>query len=186
MSSESSDTRPKSIATVVVDLFGVAARSSTPVLASVSTASVVSGAISDTDPTNVVLPTPNPPATTIFAEIVAGPLATEPGVFWWSPIGAPRPAAARCESARSESTESTQNPFHETELRHLAGAGRGAMHHDEPNVRHIRQQHPDHPEREDQQRSHLGHRTWFEAQLAPRPMLHTRQRRPATAPRPGG
>jgi hypothetical protein len=31
----------------------------------------VSGTISDTDPTNVVLPTPNPPATTILAEIVA-------------------------------------------------------------------------------------------------------------------
>jgi hypothetical protein len=27
--------------------------------------------ISDTEPTNVVLPTPNPPATTIFAEMVA-------------------------------------------------------------------------------------------------------------------
>jgi hypothetical protein len=27
--------------------------------------------ISETDPTNVVFPTPNPPATTILAEIVA-------------------------------------------------------------------------------------------------------------------
>jgi hypothetical protein len=59
------------MATVVVVLFGVFLRSSTPALASVITASVVSGTISDTDPTNVVLPTPNPPATTIFAEIVA-------------------------------------------------------------------------------------------------------------------
>ena len=33
--------------------------------------SVVSGTISETEPTNVVLPTPNPPATTIFAEVVA-------------------------------------------------------------------------------------------------------------------
>ncbi len=37
--------------------------------ASVMTASVVSGMISDTEPTNVVLPTPNPPATTIFVEV---------------------------------------------------------------------------------------------------------------------
>jgi hypothetical protein len=31
---------------------------------------VLSGEISDTEPTEVVLPTPKPPATTIFAEIV--------------------------------------------------------------------------------------------------------------------
>ena len=67
----SSDTRPKSIATVVVVLFGVCERSSTPALASVMTASVVSGSISETAPTSVVLPTPNPPAMTIFAEVVA-------------------------------------------------------------------------------------------------------------------
>ncbi len=36
------------------------------------TASVVNGMISDTAPTNVVLPTPNPPATTIFAEVSPG------------------------------------------------------------------------------------------------------------------
>jgi hypothetical protein len=59
------------MATVVVVLFGVFAKSSTPALASVITASVVRGTISETDPTKVVLPTPNPPATTIFAEIVA-------------------------------------------------------------------------------------------------------------------
>jgi hypothetical protein len=34
------------------------------------TASVVSGLISETAPTNVVLPTPNPPATTILTEVV--------------------------------------------------------------------------------------------------------------------
>src|SRR3954452_2360583 len=71
ISSASSDTRPKSMATVVVVLFGVFARSSTPALASVITASVVRGTISETDPTKVVFPTPNPPATTILAEIVA-------------------------------------------------------------------------------------------------------------------
>jgi hypothetical protein len=57
------------MATVVVDLLGVAATSSRLTLACVITASVVNGTISDTEPTNVVLPTPNPPATTIFAEM---------------------------------------------------------------------------------------------------------------------
>src|ERR1700734_2360516 len=68
----SSVIRPKSIATVVVDLSGTCDRSSTSVLATVMTASVVSGVISDTEPTKVVLPTPNPPATTILTDVMAG------------------------------------------------------------------------------------------------------------------
>ena len=76
--------RPKSMATVVVDLPGVLARSSTPSDSFVTSASVRSGTISDTDPTRVVLPTPNPPAITIFVEAVRLPL---------------------------ESTESTEGPF---------------------------------------------------------------------------
>ncbi|ALG12724.1 hypothetical protein AOZ06_42965 [Kibdelosporangium phytohabitans] len=71
----SSDTRPKSIATVVVDLSGVASRSSRPALASVITASVVNGMISETEPTNVVLPAPKPPATTIFTDVMVGMIA---------------------------------------------------------------------------------------------------------------
>jgi hypothetical protein len=63
--------RPKSIATVVVVLLGVAERSSSPTLAWVITASVRSGMISDTAPTKVVLPAPNPPDTTIFVDRVA-------------------------------------------------------------------------------------------------------------------
>ena len=59
------------MATVVVFLSGVCDRSSTPSLAEVMTASVVSGVISDTEPTKVVLPTPKPPATTIFTEVIA-------------------------------------------------------------------------------------------------------------------
>src|SRR5215469_2190394 len=64
-------TRPKSIATVVVVLSGVWLRSSRPSLAVVITASVVRGVISETEPTNVVLPTPKPPATTIFTDVIA-------------------------------------------------------------------------------------------------------------------
>ena len=60
--------RPKSIATVVVLFCGVASRPSTPSDALVTSASVRSGMISDTAPTNVVLPAPNPPEMTIFVE----------------------------------------------------------------------------------------------------------------------
>src|SRR5580693_1805388 len=63
--------RPKSIATVVVFLSGTCDRSSTSVDATVMTASVVSGVISETDPTKVVLPTPKPPATTILTDVIA-------------------------------------------------------------------------------------------------------------------
>ena len=54
--------RPKSIATVVVRLSGTRAGSSTPTEAEVISCSVSSGGISDSEPTSVVLPTPNPPA----------------------------------------------------------------------------------------------------------------------------
>ena len=41
-------------------------------LASVITASVETGSISEMDLTKVVLPTPNPPATTIFVDVAVG------------------------------------------------------------------------------------------------------------------
>src|SRR5215467_4945403 len=89
--------RPKSIATVVVFLSGVWDRSSTPSLAEVITASVVSGVISDTEPTKVVLPTPKPPATTIFTEVIAASAAS---------------AAATLELAKS-----TEYPFKQVHVR---------------------------------------------------------------------
>src|SRR5689334_11315161 len=61
--------RPKSIATVVVDFISTPDVSSTPTLASVSVSSVVSGEISLTAPTSVVLPTPKPPATRILTAV---------------------------------------------------------------------------------------------------------------------
>ncbi len=60
--------RPKSMATVVVALDGVDARSSTPSDSLVTSASVRNGTISETEPTKVVLPTPKPPAMTIFVD----------------------------------------------------------------------------------------------------------------------
>lgn len=59
--------RPKSIATVVSTLFSMPSRLSVAALTVVSSSSVLSGAISLTAPTKVVLPTPNPPATKIFS-----------------------------------------------------------------------------------------------------------------------
>src|SRR5438552_3673746 len=58
--------------------------------ADVMIASVVSGVISETEPTSVVLPTPNPPAMTIFAEVT-------------------RPELGR--GAISELAKSTQHPL---------------------------------------------------------------------------
>src|ERR1700677_992523 len=62
--SRASVTRPKSIATVVVVFPPAALSGSTVLLASVIHASVLTGGISETAPTSVVFPTPNPPATT--------------------------------------------------------------------------------------------------------------------------
>lgn len=59
------------MATVVVVLPGVAVRSSVASLASVINASVCRGVISETAVTRVVLPTPKPPATTIFVAMGA-------------------------------------------------------------------------------------------------------------------
>src|SRR6185437_11270027 len=89
--------RPKSMATVVVVLSGVCDKSSTPSLAAVITASVVSGVISDTEPTKVVLPTPKPPATTIFTEVIA--------------------ASAASAAASLELPKSTEHPFKQVHIR---------------------------------------------------------------------
>lgn len=64
--------RPKSMATVVVDFSSTPSRLSVRTLAVVMTSSVLSGAISLTAPTKVVLPTPNPPATRIFRAVGKG------------------------------------------------------------------------------------------------------------------
>src|SRR3954469_19816871 len=82
--------RPKSIATVVVIFPGTCRLSSTPTPAEVMIASVVSGVISETEPTSVVLPTPKPPAITIFADVT-------------------RPAVGRRDM--SEPAKSTQHPL---------------------------------------------------------------------------
>src|SRR5688500_5959094 len=57
------------MATVVVTLSGVRARSSTPMEADVMGASVVTGVISEIERTKVVLPTAKPPDTTILTAV---------------------------------------------------------------------------------------------------------------------
>src|SRR5690606_27025678 len=125
----SSDTRPKSMATVVVDFSGVMPRSSIPAEASVITASVVSGMISDTAPTNVVLPTPKPPATTILVEVN-------------SPL---------------EPAKSTEHPFQQVDIG-AAGVQLRLVHPYQSLCRHVGDQHPRHAQRDVQQGRDLGDR----------------------------
>ena len=86
-------------------------------------ASVVSGVISETDPTNVVLPTPNPPATTILTEVIAVS-DTSPG-------------------ATLELAKSTENPFKQVEIRPPLRVI-DLVHPNEPFDRHIGDQDPGH------------------------------------------
>src|SRR5205823_6331301 len=67
-SASSTVIRPKSMATVVVVFAPTREVSSTSCDSLVIAASVVSGGISDTAETNVVFPTPNPPATTSLTD----------------------------------------------------------------------------------------------------------------------
>src|ERR1700730_11176312 len=123
--------RPKSIATVVVDLSGTCDGSSTSVLATVITASVVSGVISDTDPTKVVLPTPNPPATTILTDVMAGGDASDLG---WATL---------------DLTESTKHPFEQIEVR-TALRIIALVNTDEPVRAHVRDENPGHAKAQSQ------------------------------------
>src|SRR5437764_13644540 len=72
-------TQPKSMATVVEVFPPYGSTGSTPTPAIVMSASVVNGAISEMAPTVVVLPTPKPPATTIFTGTGG---ACAPGGSW--------------------------------------------------------------------------------------------------------
>src|ERR1044072_7454012 len=115
--------RPKSMATVVVVLPGTCRLSSTPTPAEVMIASVVSGVISDTEPTSVVLPTPKPRAITLFAEVAP-------------------PAAGRRDV--SEPAKSTQHPFQQFRAHRigLVVQGRGLVERNKAVGGHVRNHHP--------------------------------------------
>src|SRR5690242_7738063 len=128
MRSRSIEMRPKSIATVVVTWPGTARVSSTPSPAEVMIASVVSGVISDTEPTSVVLPTPKPPAMTIFADVT-------------------RPEVGRC--AMSEPAKSTQHPLQQFCADRVVVLERsGLVYRDQPIGGHISDEDPGHAERQ--------------------------------------
>src|SRR3954469_19452001 len=118
--------RPKSIATVVVVLPGTCRLSSTPTPAEVMIASVVSGVISETEPTSVVLPTPNPPAMTIFADVT-------------------RPTVGRCDM--SEPAKSTQHPLQQFSAHRVIRVVQGCrfIHRDKAIRGHVGDEHPSHP-----------------------------------------
>src|SRR3954466_14606135 len=122
--------RPKSMATVVVSLPGTLDASSMPCPAEVITASVVSGSISETAPTIVVLPTPKPPAITIFAEVIS--------------LG--------CAPARSELAKSTQHPFQQIHPLREPLPGSGAVQQQEPVGDHVGHEHPG----DTQRKPHVG------------------------------
>src|SRR5690349_10316214 len=120
--------RPKSIATVVVSLPGTCRVSSTPTPAEVITASVVNGVISETEPTSVVLPTPNPPAITILADVT-------------------RPEAGR--GVMLEPPKSTEHPLQQFCAHRLVFVQRGRfMYRDQAVLRHIGDEHPGHTQGE--------------------------------------
>src|ERR1700753_731111 len=134
------------MATVVVFLSGTCDRSSTSVDATVMTASVVSGWISDTEPTNVVLPTPKPPATTIFTDVIAE--------------ASPPP----CGRATLDLTESTKHPFKQVEV---GAAFRivALMDADQPISAHIRDEDARYAERHPQHRGDLSDGPPVQAEL---------------------
>src|SRR3954463_9956406 len=133
--------RPKSMATVVVVLSPVWVRSSMPAEAEVMTASVRRGLISETAPTNVVLPTPKPPATTILAEVVTRP--------------------------PSELAKSTEHPFEQCHVRSTgAFVATRLVNGDESGLREVRDKNPGHAQGHGQQRRDLGHRLHLSAQMA--------------------
>src|SRR5258706_7262585 len=114
------------MATVVVTFPGTARVSSTPSPADVMMASVVSGVISETEPTSVVLPTPNPPAMTIFADV------TRPD--------------ERC--VMSEPPKSTQHPLKQFCANRVVFVERSwLVHRDQPVRRHVGDDDPCHTQR---------------------------------------
>ena len=101
------------------------------------TASVVSGVISDTEPTTVVLPTPKPPATTIFTDVIA---------------------AIRSRAGRDlELAKSTEHPFKQVKIR-AALCMIQLVNPDKPFHRHIRDEDPRHPQGHPEHRRDLRHR----------------------------
>src|ERR1700733_12220932 len=124
--------RPKSMATVVVVFCSTPSRASTRMLGSLSISSVRSGLISLTALTSVVFPAPKPPAMRILID-------TGPSV----------------STSWSEPAESISNILEQ--LRIGEPGPRWLTDHDQAVLAHVRQQYPDHAERQVEVRGKIGH-----------------------------
>src|SRR3954451_18435562 len=131
--------RPKSMATVVARFCSIPARSSTPRPATVRGSSVRSGAISLTDPTMVVLPTPKPPAMRILT--VSGA------------VGAPAVSVA----SGSEPAKAFPHFLQQVQVRGAGRDGTWRMRGDEARLQQIAEHDHDHADREVEQRGQLRH-----------------------------
>src|ERR687896_1128097 len=147
--------RPKSIATVVVFLSGTAAVSSIPTDSEVMCCSVVRGGISDTAPTKVVLPAPNPPATRSLSGISS------------------RPAGGGGRRRVSTRTESIEQPSQDLVTGAAVTVG-GSWQVDlqVAAVGQVTDEHPGHPDRDPQGRPDLGQGLGPGAHLDDGPRLH--------------
>src|SRR5690242_10374388 len=148
-------TRPKSMATVVVVLSGTCDRSSTPALAAVITASVVSGVISETDPTKVVLPTPKPPATTILTDVIAA----SPGLL----------------RRGLELAKSTEHPFEQVKVRASLRVIK-LVDPDQALHRHVGDEDPGHAQGHPEHGGNLSHRAPVPAEAKDGLALRTEDR----------
>src|SRR5699024_4216097 len=134
--------RPTSNATVVVDVDSTPSKSSTPTLSEVITSSVCNDSTSLNADTNVVLPAPNPPATTIFNVSGTGPATSVDICTIHSP---------------SQLTDTFQDRTQRRRIRPSTLPVRG-MHHDASLIQQIRQQDPHHPQRKIRPGSDFGNR----------------------------
>src|SRR5579875_2488762 len=119
------------------------------------TASVVSGVISDTDPTKVVLPTPKPPATTIFTDAMAAAVASPPAAL--------------------ELAKSTEHPFEQVEVRASMRVV-GLVDPDQSFHRHVRDQYAGHAQRHPEYRGDLGDRSPVPAEAEDHLAFRTQRR----------
>src|SRR5688572_24993292 len=127
--------RPKSMATVVLVLVDTLLVSSMPSLTEVRAASVVSGSISEIDPTKVVLPTAKPPATTILTGSGGGAESSAAGT--------------------SEGLETIEHPFQKSEAGTPAG-GMVPVEVEESLVAEVAGEHAGDPQRDVQVGRDLG------------------------------
>src|SRR6476659_5486895 len=146
--------RPKSMATVVVVLPGRCASMSRDT--DVIGASVVSGVISEIEPTNVVFPTPKPPAMTILTGTGAAGAA-----------GSDRVAVG----IRSERLKAIQNPFEQLDVGPVARGLARTVDLEQALDLHVSHQHPGDAEVDAEVGRDLGDRQRPAAQLQDAPAL---------------